>query len=295
MSKNISVGMAIAISAITATVAFSVGYMASQNKMSNIIDSVSDRQVMYNKLNEIDTAIRKNYSSNVDSNSLNEGICKGYVDGLNEAQAKYLSATEYNLYIAMLNIANTVKGEIINNDIGYITISSFSSQTRTELKNTIDNLKENGAAKFIINLRDCSCINIEYACDVADLFVNDNVIAYKKNDDEYTEGYLGNNDYISEKLVIMVNEKTSGAGEIFTSALRDGISTDIIGTKTAGNTAICTITALSDGSAVLIPNGEYVTKNHISINNIGLTPDYEIYSSFSIDTQLQKAIEIINQ
>lgn len=295
MSKKISVGMTVAIAAITATVTFSIGYMASQNKMSNIIKSVSDRQVMYDKLNEIDTAIRKNYSSDVDSNSLNEGICKGYVEGLNEPQAKYLSAAEYSLYTAMLNVGNTVKSEIINNDIGYITISSFSSQTRTELKNTIDDLKKDGAVKFIINVRDCSCINIEYACDTADLFISESVIAYKKTDNEYKDGFLGNGDNINEKIVIIVNENTSGAGEIFASALRDSLSTNIIGTTTSGSTSICTITKLSDGSAVIIPNGEYVTKSHTSINNVGLVPDYEVHLSYSLDAPLQKAIEIINQ
>ncbi len=295
MSKKISIGMTIAISAITATVTFSVGYMSSQNKMSHIIDSISDRQVMYDKLNEIDTAIRKNYNSDVDIEALNEGICKGYVDGLNESQAKYLSPNEYTMYNAMLNVSNTVKSEIIQDNIGYITISSFSSQTRTELNNIINNLKQNGAEKFIINLRDCSCNNIEYACDTADLFVSCDVMLYKcYGKEQYQEAFLGNSDAINEKIVLLVNGNTSGSGEIFSLLLKENLKTSIIGSQTSGNTAICTITPLSDGSAVIIPNGEYVTENHTSINNIGIVPEYEVHQSYSIDSQLQKAIEVIN-
>ena len=100
MGKKLSLGATIALMAITAAITFSVSYMAAMNKFNATVADVNERQAMYSKLNEIDQTVRQNYSGAIDEEKLKDGICAGYISGLQDSAGQYLSPAKYQEYLS---------------------------------------------------------------------------------------------------------------------------------------------------------------------------------------------------
>ena len=98
MSKKISLGAGIALVAVTAAVTVSLTYNYAMSNFNSKVADVNERQAMYTKLSEIDQKTRQEFIGEIDETTLMDGICAGYVAGLSDSQAKYLSAENYKLY-----------------------------------------------------------------------------------------------------------------------------------------------------------------------------------------------------
>lgn len=98
MGKKISLGAAFAVAGITAAVTVSLTYVYAMNNFNTKVADVNERQAMYTKLSEIDQKARQAYVGQIDEAKLTDGICAGYVAGLGDLQAQYMSAESYKAY-----------------------------------------------------------------------------------------------------------------------------------------------------------------------------------------------------
>lgn len=98
MGKKISLGAAVAVAGITAAVTVSLTYVYAMNSFNEKVADVNERQAMYTKLSEIDQKARQDYVGEIDETQLTDGICAGYIAGLGDLQAQYLSAERYKTY-----------------------------------------------------------------------------------------------------------------------------------------------------------------------------------------------------
>lgn len=100
MSKRIiSVGVAIALMIVTAALTFSLTMVYSQAKFNNRVYNIKEREQVYTKLSEIDSVIRQNYVGEIDEDTLNNSIARGYVSGIGDRYADYYTAEEYAQYL----------------------------------------------------------------------------------------------------------------------------------------------------------------------------------------------------
>ncbi|QEY35389.1 PDZ domain-containing protein [Caproiciproducens galactitolivorans] len=99
MSRKLSWGAAVALVAVTASITVSLTYVYAMKSFNSKVADINERQAMYTKLSEIDQKTRQVYIGSVNEKELNDGICAGYVAGLGNAQAKYLSAEKYKAYL----------------------------------------------------------------------------------------------------------------------------------------------------------------------------------------------------
>lgn len=99
MNKKISLGTAISIAAVTAVFAVVITYTAAISIFDSRMNSVTERQNMYQILSEIDITVRQNYYGEVSENYLQRNISQGYIEGLNDEYSRYLSADEYQLAV----------------------------------------------------------------------------------------------------------------------------------------------------------------------------------------------------
>lgn len=97
--KKVSVGTTIAVAALTAAVTVSLTYLYAMDRFNTKVADVNERQAMYTKLNEIDQKVRRDAVGELDETAIKDGICAGYVAGLGDANAKYLSAEKYRIYL----------------------------------------------------------------------------------------------------------------------------------------------------------------------------------------------------
>jgi carboxyl-terminal processing protease len=98
MSRKVSLGAAVALVAVSAAVTVSLTYVYAMNNFNTKVKDINARQAMYTKLSEIDQKTRQDYIGKIDESALNDGICAGYLAGLGDSHAKYMSAEKYKAY-----------------------------------------------------------------------------------------------------------------------------------------------------------------------------------------------------
>ncbi len=95
MNKKISLGLAISLIAIASAVTFILTSFFSLQSFNEKVVDVNQKAKKYNSLQLLDTFIRDNYYGDINEADLNDGILKGYVDGLGDPYSRYLSEEEY--------------------------------------------------------------------------------------------------------------------------------------------------------------------------------------------------------
>ncbi len=202
---------------------------------------------------------------------------------------------------------NPISSKILEKNIGYIKLPSFDTDASKKFKEKADELISKGAKSLIIDLRNNGGGIVNECTDMADFFLDKgkNIMTTKSTSEIGEKTDASENKTYTVPVVILINENTASASEIFTGALKDNGVAKVIGTKSYGKGVIQTVIPLSDGSAIKITTAEYFTPNGTEINNKGIKPDIEvqlpetvksIYSvSESDDSQLKQAIEELSK
>ena len=200
---------------------------------------------------------------------------------------------------------NPVEGEVLENNIGYISFSSFDEGTADEFKEKFEELQGQGIDSLIIDLRNNGGGIVDEALDIANYILDkDSVILYEvdKNNNEQVEKTT-DDPIINMPIVLLTNENTASSSEILAGALKDHGKATIVGTKTYGKGVIQQLLTLPDGSGLKITSEKYLTPNRTEINKVGIEPDEKVDLPDTVtnvlnvereqDTQLQKAMEIL--
>jgi len=174
---------------------------------------------------------------------------------------------------------NTVTYEKYGDDIGYINISSFYDSTPKEFFAAIEDLKKNGAQKYVFDVRDNLGGELESVEAILDYLLPEGPIIriIKKGSPEEVH----NSDAASfdAPFAVLVNENTASAAELFSCALRDYGKAKLIGKTTFGKGSMQTMSELSPaigGGALKITTGMYLPPFSDSYEGIGIIPDVEV-------------------
>jgi len=196
-----------------------------------------------------------------------------------------------------------VKNEMLENNVGYIKLSTFDEGCYQEFKAAFENLQNQGAQKLIIDLRDNTGGLVDEALNIADMIIPKGqkmLLTVDSKENKETTVAL-QDPIIDMEIVVLVNEYSASASEILVGALKDNKEATVVGTKTYGKGVIQNVFSLSDGSILKLTTAEYFTPNEIQINKKGIEPDVvvelvdEPEGTPEVDEQLNKAKEIINQ
>lgn len=98
MSRRISIAAAVSVAAVAAAVAVTLTYTYAMDAFNAKVADVNERQALYTKLSEIDRKTREDYVGAIDEKAVTDGICAGYLAGLGDPHAKYLTAKQYQAY-----------------------------------------------------------------------------------------------------------------------------------------------------------------------------------------------------
>lgn len=200
---------------------------------------------------------------------------------------------------------NPVEGKVLENQIGYISFSSFDEETAEDFKNQYKELEKQGIKSLIIDLRNNGGGIVDQALEIADYIADkDSVLLYEVDKDNKEEVEKSkNNPIINMPIIILTNENTASSSEILAGALKDLGKAQIVGTKTYGKGVIQQLLTLPDGSGIKITSNKYLTPNKTEINKIGIEPNETVELPDTVknvlrveekdDTQLQKAIEML--
>lgn len=198
--------------------------------------------------------------------------------------------------------SDSVTHELLEDNIGLITITSFDDDTNKEFESNLKELTDQNINSLIIDLRSNGGGYVDTAVDVADQILGKGNIVTIRNKNGSTQEYTSDaNRKLDLPIVVLIDSNTASASEILTGALRDyGVAT-IVGTKSFGKGIIQDVIDLEDGSGIKLTTSEYLTPSGECIHKIGIEPDIYIefdadaYIEKNIDNQLEKAIEIIKK
>lgn len=200
-----------------------------------------------------------------------------------------------------------VKGEMLEDNVGYIRLSSFDENSAKQIKEKILQLKSEGMKGLILDLRGNPGGSLSEAIGIASEFIpRGDVVTYTIDKYEKKQEYksLGG-DAQGLPLAVLIDGGSASASEVLTGALRDYKLATIIGTKSFGKGVVQQLINLKDDKGGLkVTTSKYYTPNGENIHKIGITPDIEVsipedtlnkeYDK-SLDTQLIKSIEVIKE
>ena len=200
-----------------------------------------------------------------------------------------------------------IESKVLEDNIGYIAISDFDGGCAEEFEEEWKGLQKQGITKLIIDIRNNGGGIVDEAIDIAEIITEKGstllITTNKEKEEEVTTAK--ENPIIDMPIVVLMNEYSASASEILAGALKDNNKATLVGTTTYGKGVIQELHQLSDGSGLKITTNEYFTPNHNKINEVGIEPDVEVDLSDELkaqveiseeeDTQLQKAIEVINE
>ena len=174
----------------------------------------------------------------------------------------------------------SVKHEIIDDEYGYIRISSFQNKTGKNLYDAISKLNEktkDNIKGFVIDMRNNPGGVLGAAVDVSDAFIKGKkkLVFTKGKKANAVDEYFSNNTDLAEgkPIVVLINGGSASASEIVAGALQDHKRAIIMGTQSFGKGSVQTILPITSKTAVKITTARYYTPNGRSIQAKGITPD----------------------
>ena len=206
----------------------------------------------------------------------------------------------YNLKAGKVYVP-TVSSEVLEkkeNKIGYIAISSFSSQTYKQFKSELGKIEEKGIESLIIDLRSNTGGYLNTAHNIASLFLEKGKIIYSLETKDKVTDYKDETDEKREyPIVVLVNSSTASASEILTAALKDSYGAVIVGKTTYGKGKVQSLMNY-DKSMVKYTSAKWLRPNGDCIDEIGIEPDYEVSNEVKnntiYDKQFDKAIQLLS-
>ena len=187
--------------------------------------------------------------------------------------------------------------KMLDNSIGYIRISQFSSDTSELTKSAANDLKRQNAKSIILDLRGNPGGYLDAAVDVSSLWLNNKVVLEEKRGGATIETYRSSKNTILEGMptIVLIDGGSASASEITAGALKDNGVATLMGTKSFGKGSVQNPTVLNNGGMLKVTVARWFTPNGKNIDKEGIEPDKNVEITSEnikdgIDSQLEAAI-----
>src|SRR5262245_43358439 len=173
--------------------------------------------------------------------------------------------------------AAEITTKMANASTGYVRIAEFSKDAPAKVTQAVSALTKTGAMRFVIDLRGTATGDIDNGIAAARLFVPSGTLSIRqtKNQRE-TITAAANDGAISAPVILLVDQGTAAAAEIFAAALNGNGRAELVGERTLGRAARQQLVKLPDGSGLLLSSMRYLTPANAGIHERGLTPDVPV-------------------
>ena len=213
-------------------------------------------------------------------------------------------ALTFNIVREVIQV-QSVKSEIINENIGYIRLTSFNDNSSDQIKKQINELKKNKKINsFILDLRNNPGGLLSQAIKISDFFLENGEIVSTKSrkKSENRKWFARKGDIADGKtLLVLINYGSASASEIVAGALKDHKRAIILGENSFGKGSVQSIIPLKNRGAIRLTVSKYYLPSGKSISEVGVRPDIEVNEEgddFKIktdtDNQLNYAIKLLN-
>ena len=199
----------------------------------------------------------------------------------------------------------SVKSDLLENNIGYIRLTSFNENSSNQIEKKIKELENNkNINSYILDLRNNPGGLLAQAIKISDLFLDNGEIVSTKSRkaSENRKWFATDGDLTNGKtIIVLINYGSASASEIVAGALKDHKRAIILGENSYGKGSVQSIIPLKNKGAIRLTVAKYYLPSGKSISEVGVSPDIvvnEKTDDFMIktktDNQLNYAIKLLN-
>tara|TARA_B100001063_G_scaffold216463_1_gene218163 strand:- start:9 stop:1097 length:1089 start_codon:yes stop_codon:yes gene_type:complete len=258
-------------------------------KAGDYIVKIDDTQVQGKSLSEAVELMRGPVGSGIELTVRRSGVKK---------------ALTFTIIREIIQI-QSVKSDLIEENIGYVRLTSFNENSAEQIKKKIKELEKNKKIKaYILDLRNNPGGLLSQAIKISDFFLNDGEIVSTKSRQvsENRKWFANQGDLTNGKsLIVLINYGSASASEIVAGALKDHKRAILIGENSYGKGSVQSIIPLKNKGAIRLTVAKYYLPSGKSISEVGVSPDIEVgedEGDFQIktetDNQLNYAIKLLN-
>ena len=258
-------------------------------KAGDYIVKINDTQVQGKSLTEAVELMRGPVGSSIEITVRRRGEKKALI---------------FNITREIIEV-QSVKFELLENNIGYIRLTSFNENSSSQVKEKIKKLNNNKKLKgYILDLRNNPGGLLSQAIKISDFFLDNGEIVSTKSrqPSENRKWFAKKGDLTDGKTVlVLINYGSASAAEIVAGALKDHKRAIIVGENSYGKGSVQSIIPLKNRGAIRLTIAKYYLPSGKSISEVGVTPDIEVVEGsddFKInsetDNQLNFAIKLLN-
>jgi carboxyl-terminal processing protease len=176
---------------------------------------------------------------------------------------------------------DAISTRMANPSTGYVRIREFAADSPAKVNQAFDALAKTGALQYVIDLRGTVAGDLDHGVATARLFLKNVTLTVKqtkagKDGAKETVAAAATDGAIVAPVILLVNQGTGGAAELFAAALDGNNRTELVGEHTLGRAARQQLVKLPDGSALLLSNMLYLTPSSEPIHEKGLAPDVPV-------------------
>jgi carboxyl-terminal processing protease len=170
--------------------------------------------------------------------------------------------------------ASQVSTRVAAPGIGYVRIAAIGPGTASQVKSHVADLTKGGATKVIVDVRRVSTGSPDDGLAIARLFVGSGTLAMRegRTGPRETIAAVGGDGSVTLPIAVLIDTGTSGAAELFASALVGNKRADLIGERTIGRAAQQRLFKLPDGSGLWLSTLRYLTPSGAALHEKGLEP-----------------------
>lgn len=199
----------------------------------------------------------------------------------------------------------TVAGAMINDKLGYIKISNFSTNTGEEFKSTLAELERSGMKGFVLDMRKNPGGVITSCIEVARELVPAGTIVSVIKRDGSKEVYTSDLAAAKFPIIVLLDKYSASASELLAGALQDTKAALVVGETSYGKGSVQTLIPMAHEDGLKLTVAKYYTPSGKCIDGVGIVPDVEIIAPDSPhqmydldldagnDAQLIKAEELL--
>jgi len=215
---------------------------------------------------------------------------------------RHLSSAEPVLIEIERDIINLKSVELLMQvgRIGHLRLSGFTGTTHDDLKEALERFERSQGLGIVLDLRNNPGGLVSSVVDVTSQFIDDGLVLYQidAKGNRRNWGVKSGGKALDIPMVVLVNEFSASASEVFTGAIIDNERATVIGATTFGKGSVNNLWPLNDGSGINFTTARWFTPNGVLIEGEGITPDVlldPIEEDEDDDIYLDRAIEILKE
>ena len=228
---------------------------------------------------------------------------KSISDIANTLRSENRDGKELSFEVTKANVTLfSVSSEMLDNNIGYISVNIFGQNTYDEFTKALNDLEKENMKSLIIDLRGNNGGYLTTVTNMLSIFLDKDKVIYQMQTKTGKKKYYSiKNGSKTYKVVILIDNESASASEIMASAMSEQYGAILVGEKSYGKGTVQITKDLKNGGMIKYTIQNWLTSKGKSIEKNGIKPDYEIklndeYANNPTkenDNQLQKAIDLL--